>query len=54
MKKILFLIGILVALAGTQVDAQTKYTLSGKIADDAGEALGGGSVMLLQDRKSVV
>lgn len=54
MKKILFLIGILVALAGTQVDAQTKYTLSGKIADDAGEALGGGSVMLLQAADSIL
>ncbi|MFN8398315.1 MAG: carboxypeptidase-like regulatory domain-containing protein, partial [Bacteroidia bacterium] len=54
MKKILLLIGILVALAGTQVDAQTKYTLSGRITDDAGEALGGGSVMLLQAADSIL
>lgn len=54
MKKIFLLIGILVALTGARLDAQTKYTLSGRIADDAGEALGGGSVMLLHAADSIL
>lgn len=48
----MFVLGMLCATGW--LPAQTRYTLSGKLTDDAGEALAGSSVMLLQATDSIL
>jgi hypothetical protein len=47
------LIGCLIGVTGL-VHAQTKHTLSGKLTDDAGEPLPAATVMLLQEKDSIL
>jgi hypothetical protein len=54
MRHLLLLFSILLLCAAANVQAQTKCNVNGKVADDAGEALGGASVMLLQAKDSIL
>ncbi len=54
MRHFLLVFSILILCAAANAQAQTKCTVNGKVADDAGEALGGASVMLLQAKDSIL
>jgi hypothetical protein len=54
MQKIALLVVFSLFGALNLLEAQTKYTLSGRLTDDAGEPLGAASVMLLQASDSIL
>jgi hypothetical protein len=54
MRQFILLVTVIL-LGGTwSLQAQSKYTLQGVVTDDAGEPLGGASVMLLQAKDSIL
>jgi hypothetical protein len=54
MQRLFVLLAFLVLGIFNLAEAQTKYTLTGKLTDDAGEPLAAGSVMLLQASDSIL